>query len=277
MGKSQETQFEIPPVVEQPSSRHQLLLREKELLGFFLSGHPMDEYRVMMQKLSCIPLAEGLNLDHDAIFRTAFLIEEAEARLATKTQKKFAILTISDGDENHELPIWSDLYDQVNPLLKDNQLLYAVLQVDRREENVRFNCRWIGDLTQANEEMIQACDLAFDQAKQAVVRRQNFNSNRKKEPSMASASSSSAPQTVPQSVTVKVDIDRLKLSEVLQIKEIARAFPGKEPLIIDFHSEKRVVGRIVVENPWGVTLTPDLKKKLEELSCVTGLDSGNSS
>ena len=57
--------------------------------------------------------------------------------IASKSQKKFAILMISDGIERQELPVWSDLYEEKSHLLKENQLLYAVLQVDKKEEELQ--------------------------------------------------------------------------------------------------------------------------------------------
>ena len=36
-----------------------MLRKEKELLGFFLTGHPMDEYKQVLQRLSCIPLQKA--------------------------------------------------------------------------------------------------------------------------------------------------------------------------------------------------------------------------
>ena len=40
-----DTHFLTPPPVLSPTPQMQLLQREKELLGFYLTGHPMDNYR----------------------------------------------------------------------------------------------------------------------------------------------------------------------------------------------------------------------------------------
>ena len=53
---------------------------------------------------------------------------------------------------------------------RENQLLYAVLQVDKKEEELRLSCRWLDDLTKADEKMIEACDKAYDKAKQMQSR-----------------------------------------------------------------------------------------------------------
>src|SRR5262249_37378120 len=139
--------FTQPPQVVKPTSKGDILKKEKELLGFFLTGHPMDAYHNVLQRLSCTSLCEVENLEHNGVIRSAFIVETVQTRISQKNQKKFAILNISDGMETYELPIWADLYEEKSALLQENQLLYAVLQVDRREENLRLSCRWLEDLT----------------------------------------------------------------------------------------------------------------------------------
>src|SRR5690606_23084739 len=91
-------------------------------------------------------------------------------RVSSKTQKKFAILMVSDGMDRYEMPIWSDLFEQKSLLLKENQLLYAVIQVDKKGDSLRLSCKWIDDLTKANEAMVEECDRAFDKAKLQAAR-----------------------------------------------------------------------------------------------------------
>ncbi|MFS8563999.1 MAG: hypothetical protein LVR00_06670 [Rhabdochlamydiaceae bacterium] len=155
--------------------KRQLLRREKELLGFYLTGHPLDEFRSILSRLSCTPLGHISNLPHDTILRAAFIVEEMQVKTSNKTQKKFAILTISDGLERFELPIWSELYENKTPLFIENQILYAVLQVDKREETLKLSCRWVDDLTKASEEMIQACDKAYEDAKAHIKNSEQRN------------------------------------------------------------------------------------------------------
>src|SRR5207249_375644 len=99
-----------------------ILKREKELLGFYLTGHPLEEYRKLLQKLSCIPLAKITEQQGETICRTAFIIEDVDIKISNKTQKKFAILTISDGLDRFELPIWPELYEEKHTLIIENQL-----------------------------------------------------------------------------------------------------------------------------------------------------------
>ena len=77
-------------------------------------------------------------MEHDAVFRSAFIVESVQVRIARRSQKKFAILTISDGIERYGACPSGQIYMKKKAiLLNENQLLYAVLQVDKKEEELR--------------------------------------------------------------------------------------------------------------------------------------------
>ncbi len=55
--------------VKRKSLKQDNLFKEKALLGFFLSGHPLEEFQQILRQLSCIPLIEIEQMDHDAVCR----------------------------------------------------------------------------------------------------------------------------------------------------------------------------------------------------------------
>ncbi len=270
MGDTNQTRFSQPPEVKQKTPRQEILRKEKELLGFFLTGHPMDDYKHILQRLSCVPLRRMDQMDHDAVFRSAFIVESIQVRISFKTQKKFAILMISDGIERQELPIWADLYEEKSHLLKENQLLYAVLQVDKKEENVRLSCRWLDDLTKANEEMIEACDQAYDKAKHHVTRMAHAKQNPK-------PNASEKPKTTPKEqpmkpILIKLDADQARLSHILKLKEFFTQHHGTTPIQIQFHTPTKSLATLHIESKWGLTLDQHAKQKISELSCVLAIE-----
>ncbi|MDP1835488.1 MAG: DNA polymerase III subunit alpha [Chlamydiales bacterium] len=260
--------FSTPPKVKEKRTLIQLLLREKELLGFFVTGHPLDESKDLLRRLSCVPLPKIHLLDHDSVFRAAFIVESVAVKISAKTQKKFAILTIGDGLECFELPIWSELYEEKKHLLADNQLLYAVLQADRREESLKLSCQWVDDLTRANDMMIHACDAAYDKAKAQAVR----FSRGKKEKSGESKPKPKEPQQqqkkvavaekIPQCLIVGVDADKIRLTQIMEMRKIFEQHGGGNTNVrLEFKSGSRSVATLHLESfviP-GLALTDSLK------------------
>jgi len=247
--------FLKPPVIVQPTPHLEILKKEKELLGFFLTGHPMDAYRKVLDRLSCLPLCQLDDLDHQTTVRVAFIVESVTVRLSAKTQKKFAIVMMSDGMETYELPIWADLYEEKGHLVEENQLLYAVLQIDKRGEGLRLQCRWFDDLTRVDEAMIEACDQAYDRAKHMVQRNEQFRQQSKA-------------KKMEEIFSVKLDAKVARLSHIMQLQKILRGAPGTSAVEMIFEYEGVCKGRLSIPSAAGVQVSPALKKACQGVPAV---------
>lgn len=261
MRQPRDQEFTVPPEVIKPTAAVEILKKEKELLGFFLTGHPMDAYRKILDRLSCIPLCQLEDLEHQAVVRVAFIVESMTVRLSAKNQKKFAILMISDGMETYELPIWSDLYEEKGNLLAENQLLYAVLQVDRKEETMKLSCRWLDDLTRVDEAMIEACDQAYDRAKHMIQRNEHFRQQSKNKQQ----------QKMEEILSLKIDAKRAHLTHILNLQKIFKSSPGQTAVEITFEYEGKCTGKLKIPSSAGVSVNSELKKACQAIISVMEL------
>jgi DNA polymerase-3 subunit alpha len=273
MGDSNESKFSTPPEIKHGTSRQEILRKEKALLGFFLTGHPMDEYRDILQRLSCVPLRRLDTLEHDAVFRSAFIVESVQVRIAAKSQRKFAILVISDGMERQELPIWSELYEEKSHLLQENQLLYAVLQIERKEEEVRLSCKWLDNLTQANEAMIEACDKAYDKAKHQVAK---FNQHKTAKAANASKNMKENEKPVEKvqakNLLIKLNADQTRLSHIMKLKHLFTEHRGSIPVRIQFQVNDSQLAHLHIDSKWGINSCEIIKTKLSDMESVVAIE-----
>ena len=157
--------------------------------------------------------------------------------------------------EAYELPIWPDLYEEKNLLLEENQLLYAVLQVDRREESLKISCRWLENLTKVNEQVIEACDKAFDRAKIQATR---FTTQPKK----IQLQEKEKPKAPPALFEMKLDVRQIRLSHILKIKECLQLHPGACPVKVHFYEGRRLLSTLHVSG--GVNLSAALESTIQE-------------
>jgi len=247
-----------PPVL-QKSSPIQSLQREKELLGFYLTGHPMESYCKLLSKLSCVPLKDLELLPNGAILRAAFIVESVSIKISSKSQKKFAILNVGDGLERFELPVWPELFEEKAPLLKENQLLYAVLQIEKKENALQLSAKGLEDLTTLDEAKAKVLDDLYDRLKlSAKAPEAKWKKKEKKE--------ESAPQKEEMKhLVLKLDADRLSLSGILALKDIFREYPGKSTVELQFLSGNRCIGTVFIDAQWGVKSHSALYEKLYTL------------
>lgn len=263
--------FENPPNVTHTRTPLESLQREKELLGFFLTGHPMDQYKPMLKRLSCIPLSRAEQMPHHSVFRSGIIVESVQVRIASKSQKKFAILTVSDGLERFELPIWPELYEESKALLQENQLLYAVLHIENKEGAVRLSCHWLDDLTQLNEAMIQASDQAYDRAKAHLHRfreRTTAAQNKPNPPRIPEPKPAPMKTVTPPTCIIRVDADSIRLEQILAIAELLRQHTGNSPIKMRFESQQRLIATLHLDPTLNVQWNPTLQKALQNVPGV---------
>ncbi len=258
-------EFEVPPLLTQELSKQQKLKREYELLGFYLHGHPLDDYRSMFSRLSCCPFTDFGKLAKGSVCRAAFIIETVSVKISAKSQKKFAILTISDGVDRYELPVWADLYEEKHAILVENQLIYAVLLIDKELSDTKLQCKWLADLTKVDENMLAACDMAYEKAKNqarlAEMKEKQMSSIKEKKKEVPVEKSEKI-------VKISIDADRVRLSQILTLKQAFRFSSGKVPVRILFQSGEKTIGSLDIPENWGVEWNTHLQSALGKIESI---------
>lgn len=126
--------YEIPqPKITEcpPWSLTQILEKEKEVTGMFLSGHPLDHFRFELRHYGINPISEYnahvgelANLPNPArAFRMAVLVTSAQHRVS-RMGKKFGVLTLEDFSGKFELTLFSDQYIKYVPYFENGNCLF---------------------------------------------------------------------------------------------------------------------------------------------------------
>lgn len=237
MDEKEENRFKIAPIVVKETPKEELLKKEKELLGFFLTSHPLDEYQKILDEKECVMLSEMGLMSLPTVFRTAFVVEGVSIKISNRSQKKFAILTISDGIDSMELPIWSDFFEEKNLILQENRLLFAVLQAEKKEGKIRLSCLWIDDLKTMDEDK-------FTEANKALkITKNKWSKGMTKE--------------TKEEITLKVDLNKVKMSHIIKVKEIMATNPSSNSCKVLFYAGEKLAGELFL----GTGVSIDILKK----------------
>lgn len=174
------------------------------------------------------------------------------------------------------MPVWSDLYEEKSQLLKENQLLYAVLHVEKKEDELRLSCKWLDDLSRADEGMILACDAAFDKAKHQAAKFAHIKSMTKNNNGTNPKGSSEMKKEVKAEVVnkatgpflIKIDAAAIKLSHILSLKALFEKYRGKVPVELDFMDNGRSIAAVHIDSTWGITLSNEFQDELKSVPVV---------
>ena len=128
-----------PPEAEQWSTI-ELLKKERDLVGIYLSAHPLDEYSVVLNSmcnLRCDQLTR--DMDKQELAKTAELtfggIVSSVTSRFTKNNKPFGIVTIEDFNGQGELALFGDKWTKWQHMLKEEYIVYITATMRQRFAN----------------------------------------------------------------------------------------------------------------------------------------------
>ena len=148
-GFSFENEFVAPDMEEmQPSEMYAL---EKEITGLYISGHPMDEYREISEKIGADNIAEILNSDNNfgsrykdnSKVRIYGIISKIEKRV-TKNNSTMCFVTIEDMSASIECIVFARQYaERVQYLQMGNIILISGRLSMREDKETTIVCETI--------------------------------------------------------------------------------------------------------------------------------------
>ena len=122
------------PVIEK-------LNKERELVGIYLSAHPLDEYSVVLNNMCntrCSMIGRNANMTELAkADEVTFggIVTSVNERFSQKTGKPFGFVTIEDFEGTGELALFGDDWARWNNLLKMNYTVYITAKCQPRYRN----------------------------------------------------------------------------------------------------------------------------------------------
>ncbi|KQP06965.1 DNA polymerase III subunit alpha [Methylobacterium sp. Leaf93] len=115
------------------------LKKEYEAIGFFLSGHPLDEYAGLLEKLRVQSWAEfcrSVRAGTSSVGKVAAsVLDRSERR--TKSGNKLGIVTLSDQTGHFEAIIFQEGLGQYREILEPGRPLVLQIQANLEGEDVR--------------------------------------------------------------------------------------------------------------------------------------------
>ncbi len=101
-------------------SKEEVMGYEKELLGFYVSGHPLDKYRGVFESPKVTRLADlELAADKSGSVHCAGFIQKMDVKFTRKDNRAFATFTLEDFSGSAEVIAWNESYEKFKELIKD--------------------------------------------------------------------------------------------------------------------------------------------------------------
>ncbi len=155
-------------------AKSQRLKEEHEVLGFYVSGHPLDEYRAEADAFATAHFGEPDQLEqvieqaaggdgrNRGPVRTFCGIITEVGRNTTKSGKPIAFATIEDFTGQGEMVIFSSILDRVQPYLEVDNVVLAKGNVEVRGGTVKVLAKDLTPMWKVREQMVSEVILTVD-------------------------------------------------------------------------------------------------------------------
>lgn len=159
-------QAEKWPVIEK-------LNKERELIGIYLSAHPLDEYSVVLNHLCNTKCAEiNRDADMDELAKRnevtfGGIITGVVERFSQKTGKPFGFVTIEDFESSGELALFDDDWAKWNGKLKENYSIFVRAKCVPRFRNSnlkKLEILSVEQLYDVKEKQLEKITVMIDEA-----------------------------------------------------------------------------------------------------------------
>lgn len=143
------------------------LAQEFEAVGFYLSGHPLDEYQKPLARLgieSWLAFQEKILTKGATAAKLAGTITYKQER-RSKSGNKFAFVGFSDPTGQFEAICFSDTLNQVRELLEPGKAVIARVEADLDGEEIKLRLQGLEVLDKAAAAVVQGIQIFVRDAK----------------------------------------------------------------------------------------------------------------
>ena len=156
-----------PPPIEmrpaQPWVSTDRLSREFDAVGFFLTGHPLDDYEEVLQSLGAETWADfsAKAQTRHVVGKLAGTVLSARERKG-KTGNPYAFVAFSDATGQFEAVIFSEALIAGRPLLEPGSVLLLDVEAEAEGETVRVRVQGLSSLDNTAEERSSGMKITVD-------------------------------------------------------------------------------------------------------------------
>ena len=127
-----------------PASSHDKLTWEKELLGLYVSGHPLKAFRNIL-KSRCLPIADIPQLTVGKLVRVGGVVSSIK-KIITKTGKPMMFLQLEDETQRIEVVVFPSAITRNPAIFQENKIVFISGKVDARDGVPKIICNEIEEI-----------------------------------------------------------------------------------------------------------------------------------
>ena len=126
----------VPTLPEWPE--HELLAHEKELLGFYVTGHPLTPFVPILQKYALATTSQLAGLENRAMTRLGGMVAAVQSGVSKKSGKTYALVTLEDLEGAVQVLCLNENYDKYRELLQPGKAILVIGEVNTGDDKPKL-------------------------------------------------------------------------------------------------------------------------------------------
>ncbi|HDR14225.1 MAG TPA: DNA polymerase III subunit alpha [Desulfobacteraceae bacterium] len=150
------------PEIDEWDEREKLR-KEKNALGFYITGHPLDKYGSDVERFATVTIQDLPNTQDKSEVKIAGVIEKMKMK-RTKKGDKMAVITIEDLSGSVEAIVFPELFQSSTPLLKSEEPLLFTGTAEVGEGAAKILLQDIATFESVRQKNIKTVEIRLHEA-----------------------------------------------------------------------------------------------------------------
>ncbi len=131
----------------EPAEKRDKLKWEKELLGLFITSHPLEDYRKILDKRAT-PLSQAKKSISGQKIQVGGILSNIK-KIITRNGKPMLFVSLEDLNDKIEVVAFPDITEKNNEIFRENAIAFIVGKIDHRDNVPKLICEKIEEILES--------------------------------------------------------------------------------------------------------------------------------
>jgi DNA polymerase-3 subunit alpha len=155
----------LPPIEKWPAKIR--LAKEREVIGFYVTGHPLSKYETEYKSFASIHLGETSKLEDMDVVRACGVITALKTKI-DKAGKSMAFFTLDDFSGSCETLMFSKIYEKYGQFVKEEECVFILGRPESSGDAIKLHIEEVIPLEEASDRFTQSVKIILGKESNSV-------------------------------------------------------------------------------------------------------------
>jgi DNA polymerase-3 subunit alpha len=157
-----------PVLPELPQwTQRERLAKEREVLGFYVTDHPLRKYELEYRSFASIQLGDTEKLENTDVVRACGVITELKTKI-DKSDRRMAFFKLDDFSGSCECLMFSNAYEEYGKYIREEECVLIMGKTESSGDAIKLHIDKVIPLQDAKKELTESLKIFIDKKRHAV-------------------------------------------------------------------------------------------------------------